>query len=282
MAGSTIEQQTATTAMGERYLDLLKGCLTRAVFASPSVTVLDATGRLGLLRALARRLDGSRLEFARIEPFDPRKRREGLDWPAEAETMIGTLRLNNLHDCVRTVLAENVPGDFIETGVWRGGSCIFMRGALEAYNDPSRAVWLADSFEGLPRPNEDAYPDDRADIHWTHSELAISLEQVQANFARYGLLDDRVKFLKGWFKDTLPTAPIEQLAILRLDGDMYESTIQALETLYPKLSSGGFCIVDDYGAVPACKSAISDYRQAQDINAPLHEIDWAGVYWRKP
>jgi O-methyltransferase len=281
MAGATLEQRTAASAIRERYLDLLKGCLTRAVFESPSVTVIEATGRLGAVRALARKLDGSPIEFARVEPFDPQKRRQGLDWPRDAETMIGTLRLNNLHDCIKTVIADNVPGDFIETGVWRGGSCIFMRGALEAYDEPSRVVWLADSFEGLPKPNADAYPDDRADVHWTHAELAISLEQVQANFARYGLLDERVKFLKGWFKDTLPTAPIQRLALLRLDGDMYESTIQALDALYPKLSPGGFCIVDDYGAVPACKSAISDYRQTHDIGAPLHEIDWAGVYWRK-
>lgn len=269
-----------TEAIGERYLDLLKGCLTRAIFESPAITVVEATGRLGLVRTVARALDHSPLELARVQPFNPRLRMTGRDWPSDAETMIGTLRLNNLHECIRTVLCDKVPGDFIETGVWRGGSCIFMRAALDAYNDPDRIVWLADSFAGLPKPNPVMYPADANDTHWTHEELPVSLEQVRENFQRYGLLDDRVRFLKGWFRDTLPTAPIEQLAILRLDGDMYESTIQALNELYPKLSPGGFCIVDDYGAVPACKQAVADYRAANGITGTIHEIDWTGAYWR--
>jgi O-methyltransferase len=86
-------------------------------------------------------------------------------------------------------------------------------------------------------------------------ELAVSLEQVKANFDRYGLLDDQVRFLKGWFRDTLPVAPIERLAVLRLDGDMYESPMDTLVNLYPKLSEGGYVIVDDYGAIPACRQA---------------------------
>ena len=107
------------------------------------------------------------------------------------------------------------------------------------------------------------------------------MDRVRANFARYGLLDEQVHFLKGWFKDTLPIAPIERLAVARLDGDMYESTMDAIEALYPKLQPGGFLIMDDYGAVPACKQATEDYRERCGIREPIVPIDWTGVYWRK-
>jgi hypothetical protein len=84
------------------------------------------------------------------------------------------------------------------------------------------------------------------------------MEEVKKNFEKYNLLDNNVKFLKGWFKDTLPSAPIESLAILRLDGDLYESTMDGLINLYSKLSKGGFIIIDDWGAFPACKQAVKD------------------------
>jgi hypothetical protein len=111
--------------------------------------------------------------------------------------------------------------------------------------------------------------------HWTQNELAVSLEQVRANLDRYGLLDDQVQFLKGWFKDTLPEAPIERLAVARLDGDMYESTMTAIEAVYPKLQPGGFLIVDVYGTVIGCKQAIEDYRALQHQRADGdHRLDW--------
>src|SRR5262249_7945660 len=155
-------------------------------------------------------------------------------------------RLENLKFCVETAIRDGVPGDLIETGVWRGGACIFMRAILEAYGDKQRKVWVADSFAGLPKPNEAKYDADRGDKHHTFGDLAVPRETVEKNFEQYGLLDDQVRFLEGWFKDTLPSAPINSLAVMRLDGDMYESTIQALEALYPKLSPGGFVIIDDY------------------------------------
>src|SRR5262249_48778679 len=148
-----------------------------------------------------------------------------------------------LTDCLR----RGVPGDFIETGVWRGGACIFARAVLRAYGDPERKVWVADSFEGLPKPDAAKYPADRGSRLYRQAHLAVSLEEVTANFARYNMLDDRVVFLRGWFRDTLPTAPIEKLAVLRLDGDLYESTMEALSHLYDRVSVGGYVIVDDYG-----------------------------------
>jgi O-methyltransferase len=103
---------------------------------------------------------------------------------------------------------------------------------------------------------------------------------VKRTFESYGLLDDRVRFLPGWFKDTLHAAPIERLALLRLDGDIYESTMDALVALYEKLVPGGYLIVDDF-FVPTCKKAIEEFRAARGITEPIVTIDWAGAYWRK-
>jgi O-methyltransferase len=155
-----------------------------------------------------------------------------------------------------------------------------MRGVLAAYGDTQRTVWAADSFQGLPRPDPKAYPADEGDVHWQQTELIVPLEEVKANFKRYGLLDQQVRFLAGWFRNTLPSAPIDRLAVLRLDGDMYESTIVALESLYPKLSPGGFVIVDDYALAP-CQQAVQDFRRAWDIETPVQWIDWTGAYWRR-
>jgi hypothetical protein len=196
--------------------------------------------------------------------------------------MIGLKRLDNLQFCIEDVLAREVPGDLIETGAWRGGATIFMRAVLKAYSVQDRQVWVADSFEGLPPPNPVKYPRD-ADSPPFHEfkELAVPVERVKSNFERYGLFDEKVKFLCGWFRDTLPRAPIERLAVVRLDGDMYESTMDGLENLYPKLSIGGFLIVDDYGVVAACREAVHDYRSAHGITEKIIPIDGAGVYWRR-
>jgi O-methyltransferase len=215
-------------------------------------------------------------------PFDPRARELGLDWPAEAETMIGMTRLTSLQECVETVIKDEVPGDLIECGVWRGGACILMRAVLAAYGDETRTVWLADSFQGVPKSDPKNYAADkgiRAEL--VAGILGVSEADVRKNFERYGLLDEQVKFLPGWFKDTLADAPIEQISVLRLDGDLYESTIQALDALYPRLSPGGFCIVDDYLAVPACEQAVTDYREKHGITAEIVNIDGTGVLWRK-
>ena len=233
----------------ERYVDLLMGCLTRELF-------LDQEG------------------------VAPNIRAEGRDWPATAETMVGRRRLDNVRHAVETVLVESVPGDLIETGVWRGGVTILMRGILAAWEDPERRVWVADSFQGLPTPNVEEYPDDDGHDLSGVSALMVSADEVRANFDRYGLLDDRVHFLEGWFADTLAAAPIEQIAVLRLDGDLYESTMDALVALYDRVSPGGFVIVDDYGAWEPCRNAVEDFRADRNITDEIHEVDWTGVYWR--
>lgn len=241
----------ASSALRHLYLDLLAGCLCRDLFleAEPGV--------------------------------DPTVRADGRDWPSSAETMIGRQRLDNLVECLTTVLDDEIPGDFIETGVWRGGATILMRGALAAWGDEGRSVWVADSFQGLPPPDAVAWPADEGVDLSGEETLAVPRSVVEANFARYGLLDDRVRFLEGWFADTLPTAPIGGLALLRLDGDLYQSTWEALEHLYPKLSVGGIVIVDDHGAFEPCRRAVADYREQYDITDEIVPVDWTGVWWRR-
>ncbi len=109
-----------------------------------------------------------------------------------------------------------------------------------------------------------------------------SLAAVRSHFARLGLLDDRVVFLKGFFSDTLPHAPIPAIALLRLDGDLYGSTMDALVHLYPRVSAGGFVVVDDYYSFDECRAAVDEYRLHHDIVAPLVRIDAMSVYWRVP
>ena len=205
---------------------------------------------------------------------------EGAQYHETAFSMIGMRRLDNLQFCCEEVIRNRVPGDFIETGVWRGGAVIFMRAILKAYGIEDRTVWVADSFCGLPPPNSAKYPADRGDHHHTIDELRVSLEDVQSNFSAFGLLDSQVMFLKGWFSETLPVAPIARLAVLRLDGDMYESTIDALTQLYPKLSGAGYVIIDDY-AIPGCRKAVDDFRAQRGIKEEMKRIDWTGVYWQR-
>lgn len=196
-----------------------------------------------------------------------------------AHTMIGRKRLENVERCVVRVLDEQVPGDLVECGVWRGGAAILMRGILAAHDVLDRTVWVADSFAGLPVPE---LPQDTLDLSAERRpELVVSLERVQANFALFDLLDDQVRFLPGWFKDTLPSSPIGAIAVLRLDGDLYESTMTSLTALYDRVSPGGFVIVDDYKLLAPCRAAVDEFRAARDIDDPILDIDWTGVYWRK-
>jgi hypothetical protein len=289
-------------AAADLYIDLLKRCLTDSIFIDDPLAQYrpyhlkpqTARAKRVVIEALRRFLQ--RYQISLVEPFSDAfgtnysrlsaedlaaVREGGTRWPVRAHSMIGLKRLNNLQHCVRHVLQNGIPGDLIETGVWRGGACILMRGMLKAYGVTDRYVWAADSFEGLPPPSPGQYAADAGDQHHTYSDwLACSIEEVRRNFERYGLLDEQVRFLKGWFKDTLPTAPIERLAVIRLDGDMYESTMQALDALYGKLSPGGFVIVDDYFLKP-CAQAIHDFRAGHGIEDEIHDIDGMGAFWQR-
>jgi O-methyltransferase/8-demethyl-8-(2,3-dimethoxy-alpha-L-rhamnosyl)tetracenomycin-C 4'-O-methyltransferase len=239
------------------YLDLLIKVLANTIYGDPSTNPINAG------------------------PYQPELRAVGYDWPALAHTMVGLRRLQNVRELAQRALDENIPGDFIEAGIWRGGCCILMRGVLEANGVENRKVYAADSFAGLPPPNPEAYPADRDFDLSMHRELAVSLDAVKDNFARYGLLDDRVVFVKGLFGETLPRLDAGPFSLLRFDGDYYESTYVSLETLYPKLSPGGFIIVDDFNYLKSTREAVNDYRSRMGITAAMHQVDWSASWWRK-
>jgi O-methyltransferase len=266
------------------YLDLMKNALTYYIWGEdyqPFTTNQLSPVKRFVYQNLIKFLNGRKILLVRKLPYNPTVREYGKDHPVLAHTMIGLKRLSNIQFCVEDVIANNVPGDLIETGVWRGGAVIFMRALLKAYGIADKKVWVADSFEGLPNPNPEKYPADRGMSLHHMSHLAVSLDQVEANFKSYDLLDDQVIFLKGWFKDTLPSAPISKLSVMRLDGDMYESTMDALISLYPKLSIGGFIIVDDYMNIAACRAAVDDYRTTNNITEEIQKVDWSAIYWKK-
>ena len=194
--------------------------------------------------------------------------------------MIGLKRMENLRMCVESVIQEKIPGDLLEAGVWRGGASIFMRAILKVYGITNRVVWVADSFKGLPAPDIKKYPADKTSRFHEYSQLAVPFDEVQRNFQKYDLLDNQVRFLRGFFSETLPRAPIDELAVLRLDGDMYESTMDTLVNLYPKVSVGGYVIIDDYLSIPACQQAVNDFRVSHGIREEVITIDSSGVYWR--
>jgi hypothetical protein len=245
------------------YLDLLKRSLTATLFGTEPDH--DQESQAAFLRGfVAHYIRGTSL------------------------TMLPLVRLNQLQSCVMDVLRRGVPGDMIETGVWRGGATIFMRGVLKALNVTDRRVWVADSFEGLPVPDPDKFPLEakaHAGPFMTKvcNHLAVGLDEVKRNFEAYGLLDEQVRFLKGWFSETLPSAPIERLAVMRLDGDLYDSTRDALVSLYDRLSPGGYVIVDDYGedSWTYCRKAVDEFRTQRGISDALVRVDSRCHFWQR-
>lgn len=208
------------------------------------------------------------------------KRRSGEEcWPYQADTMIGVYRMVNIHTCLQDVIDNKVEGDFVETGVWKGGACVFANAVIhEAKEENNRRVHVFDSFEGLPKPY---MSQDAGDIHHTIECLAVSLEQVKEVFSSYNLLTPNVVFRKGWFKDTMQeTSDIKNIAVLRLDGDMYSSTMEVLTALYDKVSVGGFIIVDDWTILQA-QRAVKDFWANRKLDVTITMIDRSSCYWKK-
>jgi hypothetical protein len=244
-----------------RYLDLLEKSLRNAIYGESQFEMR----LLGIFQRLR-------------HPYVTRH--GALRWPARAHTMLNAKRLRHLRQLVERTIQEEISGDYIETGVWRGGACIMMKGVLTAYGIRDRRVYCADTYAGLPRPDA-KHPADRRDRLHTFRELAVSEETVRQNFAMYDLLDDQVVFLKGLFADTLPQLSNNNFALMRLDGDMYGSTISALNNLYDRLSSRGFVIIDDYGALPHCSKAVHDFIDQRRLRVKIQPVDHSCVWWQK-
>ena len=281
-----------TTSIDSLYLDLMKKCLLGSIYDANAWYVLGSlepkkpASIKEWMKLLVVRLAWTR-KFVIVKPrqFDS----ANANWGLLCYTMIGLARLNNIQACVEDVIQNGVEGDLIETGVWRGGATIFMRAVLKAHRVTDRTVWVADSFEGLPALTEKdtAFKDDTyVDVATLNDGgplqlgLAVSLDRVKENFNKFGLLDNQVRFLKGWFRDTLRTAPIKKLSILRIDCDLYQPTRDVLNALYSKVSRGGYVIVDDYNGWPHCKQAVDDFRKAHGIRDDMIKIDEQAVFWK--
>jgi O-methyltransferase len=217
-------------------------------------------------------------------PFDPRD-----GFQPHAYSMISKERMRDVRRTCETVIADGVPGAFVETGICRGGALMMMQGVLvdtdpysDAYPEPHwrdlRPVFGFDSFNGVPRP----YMEQDAGLNlFTFPELAVTKAQVEKNFRNLDLWGDNVHLVEGWFKDTLAVTETGPIAVLRLDGDLYSSTLEALEALYPRLSPGGFILIDDAGDIPQCAQAVDEYRAAHAITEEIQHSDWSGWWWRK-
>jgi O-methyltransferase len=254
-------------ALRAAYLDLLKLCLCDLTGTGTTSVIWNAVDPVH-----SRELAGE----------DLKKRVVGQDWPLHGLTMVGLDRLDDLQSLVEDVIADDIPGDLIEAGSWRGGAAILMRATLDAHGEDDRTVWVCDSFEGFPAPDREAFPteDRKLDPLGDIDFLSVPQEEVRANFSRFGL-ERGVKLVPGFFESTLPRLGGGPWAIVRLDGDTYEATWLALESLYPQLSVGGYLVVDDYQFIAACRRAVDDFRVEHGITEPLENIDWNGVRWRR-
>ena len=216
-----------------------------------------------------------------IGGFNDKKRRQGKDFPTVGFTMIGTEGLENIRDLLQKVFTQKIEGGFLEAGVWRGGASIFAKAMVEAYGQTSRHVWVCDSFQGLPKATQDKDSDTWSKIKL----LTISKEIVIHNFEEFFLLDNQVHFVEGYFVYSLPCLRNEfvnnrqKLAVLRADGDMYESTMDILYNLYEFVSIGGFIIIDDY-TIPECQMAVDEFRKKFGILEPIVKITEMKRYWR--
>lgn len=256
--------------MRRAYLELLKLCLCD--LAAPQTTSLEGVPGGGVV---SRELAGEELEL----------RVRGRDWPLHGMTMIGLLRLDDLQRCVEEVVEQGIEGDLIEVGTWRGGASILMRSTLDALGAMGRTVWLADSFAGFPAPSEaraaaSAYRDTLEPYLAAFDFLAVPLAEVKAGFARFGC-DRGVEFTEGFFEHTLPPLKGRRWSLVRLDADTYDSTMLALNCLYPGLVAGGHLIVDDYGAVEECRAAVDRFRSEHAVRSPLQRVDSDCVRWQK-
>jgi hypothetical protein len=198
-----------------------------------------------------------------------------------AHSFIGFHGLDHIERLSEILFADGIAGDFVDAGTWRGGSAIFMRALHRAFGEEVRNLWVADCFEGVPPP--ESGPDVAANLDLTAERFPFMLasqREVTDNFSAFDLLDDGVRFLPGLFADTLPEAPVAQIALLRMDGDLYTSTLDVLHALYDRVVPGGYVIVDDYALAP-CRQAIDEFRAERGITDPVERINWTIVHWRK-
>lgn len=256
-----VEQVAATdryyNVLAVKYLSLLEMALT------------------GSLTDEAGRCNGGEggCALTQLAPYDNELRRNGNDWPPFGHTMVGHLRLQNIQSLIKAVVSNNISGDYAELGVWRGGASIYAKAVLDVLQQHQRSVYVFDAFESLP-----GYGGHTVFLHTTE-------HAVRHNFAKYGVLDERVKIVKGLFKVSVPSFSRNntniKLAILRIDGNFYDSYQDALYHLYEHVPVGGYIIFDDIRSHPAVQQCWEDFTRDQGVVEDLIPIDVHSAYFMK-
>ena len=201
-------------------------------------------------------------------------------------TLTSAERLFGLIHAVRYVVANNIPGDIVECGVWKGGSMMATAYTLKSLNDESRKLYLFDTYEGMTEPTEKDityYGTDAATVLKNCDKddessfwCRVSLDQTKKNVYSVGYNQENINFIKGKVEETIPKYAPEIISILRLDTDWYDSTYHELEHLFPHLSPGGVLIIDDYGWWKGARQATDEYLQKKNIKILLNRIDCTG------
>ena len=210
-----------------------------------------------------------------------RWRVDGSDWPLNALTMVGLRRLDDLQARIEELVADGIEGDLIEAGAWRGGASILMRATLDSLGD-DRELWVADSFQGFPQPEPGTADDTLETDMGAIDYFAPGLEAVTGWFQRFGV-GERVRFVPGFFEETMAGLAGRRWALIRLDADGYNATRLTLDTLYPGLARGGYVVIDDYftPGLDVCRDAVDGFRSDHGIEDEIVRIDWTGARWRK-
>jgi hypothetical protein len=206
-------------------------------------------------------------------------------------SLVGTGGLEATYRLCSEMDARSIPGDFIELGVARGGCAALMAGVMLKGGGNGRRLWLFDSYEGLPDPTAEDYGPGKSSGTGDHVTPLVrgsclgTLDEVQHLLvSKKGYPRDRIEFIKGWFHDTVPVHRdrIKGIAVLRIDGDWYESTKTCLEGLYDLVAPEGAVIIDDYQSCFGCKRAVDEFIAARGLNVDIVLDGRGGCYFRKP
>jgi O-methyltransferase len=231
-----------------------------------------------LVKIIQKIMHNSDYHISRIENKNYSKQERDIFKIVSPYTLTKLDTIQSLIDSVKYLTKNNIEGDFIECGVWKGGSIMTMIKTLQELNVNDRNIFLYDTFTGMSKPTSE----DIASNGRIASELftgvpdddpgAISLEEVQRNVSSLNYDENKIHYIKGKVEDTLPKNTHEKIALLRLDTDWYESTKCELELLFPKLVKGGILIIDDYGDWDGSKKATKEYLKENGIKMMLHRL----------
>jgi O-methyltransferase/8-demethyl-8-(2,3-dimethoxy-alpha-L-rhamnosyl)tetracenomycin-C 4'-O-methyltransferase len=210
-------------------------------------------------------------------------------------SMLSLEGLENIENSTKAILNNNINGDFVECGVWRGGTGIIIKKLLQKYNNSNKQIFLLDSYEGmenLEKSNSLEETDkldelcsnilNDAEKYFGKKLIETNYDEVKNNLKHFGCYDDKIILLKGWFNNEFPFDNINTISLLRLDCDYYYPTKICLEKLYNKISKGGFIILDEYYLeFMGEKNAVDEFRSKNNITSKLIPVDNNIAYWIK-